>query len=149
MLHPLIQITSSSSDVTAWISSFASLFAAVAAGYAIYLARHDLKEARRQSNAQMTYQIQRDLLDLMSSRNVASSPQEKTLFYFSMFSLIEADTLSPGLESMVRRDIQTALDEDAFREFWSNERNVQDYPMEFQNFIKSGGVIASAVTSQL
>lgn len=139
MSAPLIVISASAPDIAGWITAIGTIFASGAAVFAICVARTDLRATKQQLQAQTTYQIHKDILDFFNSRNGAATPPEKLLFYYSMFSLIEAKLLHPGLETMVLQDLKVAKAQPEFTTFWADKQNREGYPMDFQNFVLRSG----------
>lgn len=135
MSSPFIQILVSAPTITDWISAIGTIFASGAAIFAICVARTDLRATKKQLQAQTTYQIHKDILDFVNARNGKSTPEEKLLFYYSMFNLIEANLLHPGLKTMVQQDLKAANAQSEFKTFWLDKNIREKYPMDFQKFI--------------
>lgn len=135
MPDPVIHIASSGPSITDWITSLGSVLAAGAAAFAIWVARVDIKKVNRQAKARLTYDIHKDVLSYVNSLPASSPPQAKLLFYYSMFNLIEAGLLHEGLKTLVDQDLASLKQNPEFQKFWNDQKNRENYPMDFQDFI--------------
>lgn len=130
----VVEASQNGVDLPAWISAVAACIAAVAAFSALIIARGDLRKTKKELRAQLTYQVNKDVLDLIS-RSGGKSPKELLLFYFSIFNLIDAGLLPKGTEELVLNDIGSAKGAGLLDSIWKDASSKAQYPKDFQKFI--------------